>query len=130
MVKVHYLTALCCYEQKFFFAYIYLANYAKCAKGYIYMNRSDAKNVEQKCCAIVYAKVSLKELKAVIKRLRKIRSVLRIDYDHADDGSNLTFTIIADNFSQLKKTIQSHCNFPVKLRYGYLNVLLDKYRNF
>jgi hypothetical protein len=94
------------------------------------MNHSDAKNAEQKCCAIVCAKISLKELKAVIKRLRKIRSVLHIDYDHAEDGSYLKFSIIADNYSQLKKTIQSQCNFPVKLRYGYLNVLLDKYRNF
>ena len=96
----------------------------------MYMNHSDAKNAEQNCCAIVYAKISLKELKAVIKRLRKIRSVLRIDYDHADDGSNLKFSIIADNYSQLKKTIQSQCNFPVKLHYGYLNVLLDKHGKF
>jgi len=94
------------------------------------MKRSDAKNAERKCCAIVCAKISLKELKAVIKRLRKIRSVLRIDYDHADDGSNLKFSIIADNYSQLKQTVQSQCNFPVKLRYGYLNVLLDKHGKF
>ncbi|HXY87310.1 MAG TPA: hypothetical protein VEG44_02620 [Candidatus Acidoferrales bacterium] len=94
------------------------------------MNRSDAKNTEQKCCAIVYAEISLKELKALIKRLRKIKSVLRIDCDHAYDGSNLKFSIIADNYSQLKKTIQLQCNFPVKLRYGYLNVLLDKHGKF
>ena len=94
------------------------------------MNRSDAKNAEQKCCAVVYAKISLKELKAVIKRLRKIRSILRIDCGYADDGSNLKFSIIADNYSQLKKIIQSQCNFPVKLRYGYLDVLLDKHGNF
>jgi hypothetical protein len=94
------------------------------------MNRSDAKNAEQKCCAIVYAKISLKELKAVMKRLRKIRSVLCIDYDHADDGSTLKFSIIADNYSQLKKTIQSQCTFPVKLRYGYLTVLLDTHGKF
>ena len=94
------------------------------------MNHSDAKNAEQKCCAIVCANISLKELKVVIKRLRKIGSVLRIDYDHADDGPTLKFSIIADNYSQLKQTIQSQCNFPVKLRYGYLNVLLDKRGKF
>jgi len=97
---------------------------------YRYMNHSDAKNAEQKCCAIVCAKISLKELKVVIKRLHKIGSVLRIDYDHADDGPTLKFSIIADNYSQLKQTIQSQCNFPVKLRYGYLNVLLDKRGKF
>ncbi len=96
----------------------------------MYMNRSDAKNAERKCCAIVCAKISVKELKAVIKRLRKIRSVLRIDYDHVDDAPILKFSIIADNYSQLKKTIQSQCNFPVKLRYGYLNVRLDKRGKF
>jgi len=94
------------------------------------MNCSDAKNAEQKCCAIVYAEISLKELKAIVKRLREIRSVLRIECDHVDDGSNLKFSIIADNYSELKKTIQLQCNFPVKLRYGYLNVLLDKQGKF
>lgn len=96
----------------------------------MYLNHSDAKNAGQKCCAIVYAKISLKELKAVVKRLRKIKRVLRVDCDHADDGSNLKFSIIADNYSQLKEIIRSQCNFPVKLRYGYLNVLLDKHGKF
>ena len=94
------------------------------------MNCSDAKNAEQKCCAIACAKISLNELNAVTKRLRKMRSVLRIDYDHADDGPILKFSIIADNYSQLRQTIQSQCNFPVTLRYGYLTVLLDKRGRF
>ncbi len=75
-----------------------------------------------KCCGIVYANVSMEQLNAVATRLRKNRNVPYVNCECGNDGYNLQFSVIANDYSHFEEIVTSQCNFDVKFRYGYLNV--------
>ncbi len=87
----------------------------------------DKEKVGLKCCAIVCAKINLDDLEAVSKKLQEIDNVFQID--HVSGDHNLRFTIAANDYSQLKKIVNSmfsHSNLEIT----HLDVLMKSLKEF
>jgi Lrp/AsnC family transcriptional regulator, regulator for asnA, asnC and gidA len=87
----------------------------------------DKDKVGLKCCAIVCANINLDDLEAVAKKLQEIDNVFQID--HVSGDHNLRFTIAANDYSQLKKIVNSmFSNFNLEIT--HLDVLMKSLKEF
>jgi len=87
----------------------------------------DKDKVGLKCCAIVCANINLDDLEAVSKKLQEIDNVFQID--HVSGDHNLRFTIAANDYSQLKKIVNSmFSNFNLEIT--HLDVLMKSLKEF
>jgi Lrp/AsnC family transcriptional regulator for asnA, asnC and gidA len=87
----------------------------------------DKDKVGLKCCAIVCANINLDDLESVSKKLQEIDNVFQID--HVSGDHNLRFTIAANDYSQLKKIVNSmFSNFSLEIT--HLDVLMKSLKEF
>jgi Lrp/AsnC family transcriptional regulator for asnA, asnC and gidA len=87
----------------------------------------DKEKVGLKCCAIVCAKMNLADLEAVSKKLQDIDNVFQID--HISGDHNLRFTIAANDYSQLKKIVNSMFS-KLNLEIAQIDILMKSLKEF